>query len=94
MFSIISVTRQSSVSLFRFLLFFVKDTAEPNRSQLTIVIVFVVLAVHLEWNGAVRASPSFDADALVLALLQRTLTVARASVLTASYKRDKNGVES
>lgn len=61
-----------------------QDERENCFVELTIIIVFVVLAVALQRNGAVRASPSFNADALVVALLHRALTVTGTTILAAS----------
>lgn len=51
---------------------------------LTVVIVLVILAVHLERNGTVGAGPALDADTLVFAFLQSALTMPRAAIFAAS----------
>lgn len=50
---------------------------------LTVIVVHVVAAVHLQRQRAVGAGPALDAHAPVLAVLQRALAVPRAAVLAA-----------
>lgn len=63
------------------------NTNENNHQKLTMIIVDVITAVHLERQRTVRTSPSLDADAFVLAILQRTLAMTRTAVLAASYRQ-------
>lgn len=55
-------------------------------ASLTAVIVYVILAIHFQRDGAVGTSPSLNAVAAVFAVFQCALSVPRATVLASSWK--------
>lgn len=56
----------------------------PFNLTLTVIVVHIVAAVHLQRQRTIGAGPALDTHALVLAILQRTLAVSGAAVLAAS----------
>lgn len=62
----------------------IKTIWNRKKDELTIIVVDIIVAIHFQLNGTIRAGPTIDTNAFIFTVLKCTLSMAWATILASS----------